>query len=189
MILKHALFALLLAASPVALAHPESVAGGAFHGLAHPFAGIDHLLAMLTVGVWAARFCGAARWLLPAAFVGCMLIGALLGYAGMPLPGTEPMIAASVLVFGAAVAIAVRMHFALCIFLVGVFALFHGHAHLAEMPEGMPLAAFSAGMLAGTAALHAAGVLLGVQLGRAIPWLPRALGGAVSLAGAWLLIA
>jgi urease accessory protein len=171
-----------------ALAHPGDVAGGALHGLAHPFAGLDHLLAMLAVGVWAARFSGAARWPLPAAFVGFMAVGAALGGAIL-LPFVEPMIALSVLVLGLATAIAVRLPVWAGGAVVALFALYHGHGHFAEMPADTSVAGFSAGMLTATALLHLTGMLVALQLARVRTWLPQVLGGAVSLAGAWLLVA
>jgi len=178
-----------LAVSPAALAHPAHGAGGALQGFAHPFLGVDHLLAMLAVGCWAARYRGAARWVLPASFVACMFAGALLAQGGVALHGVETVIAASVLVLGAAVAASVRLPAAAGAILVGAFALFHGHAHVAELPVGTSAAAFAAGMLAGTAALHCAGVLLAQRLGTAAAWLPRVFGAATALAGAWLLVA
>jgi len=187
MISRPALFALLLAASSAAIAHPGDIAGGALHGFAHPFGGLDHLLAMLAVGVWAARFSGAARWVLPAAFVGFMTAGAALGGA-FALPLVEPMIALSVLVLGLATAIAVRLPVPAGGAVVALFALYHGHAHFNDMPAETSVAGFAAGMLAATALLHLSGIFVALQLARVRAWLPRALGGAVSLAGAWLLI-
>jgi urease accessory protein len=161
--MKVILLAAMLVTSSAVLAHPET-AGGLLHGLAHPFTGVDHLLAMVLVGVWAARRRGWARALLPAAFVGSMLGGALLGLAGVPLPAVEPMILASIVVFAAALLAAARVPPAPSALLIGLFGLFHGYAHLAEMPEGSPVAAFAAGMVSGTALLHAIGLALGVAI-------------------------
>jgi urease accessory protein len=187
MILKFALAALVLATSPAVMAHPGDVAGGALHGLAHPFMGLDHLLAMLTVGVWAARFSGAERWLLPAAFVSFMAVGAVSGGA-IQLPFLEPMIALSVLVLGLATAIAARFPVWAGGAVAALFALYHGQAHFAEMPDTSS-AGFAAGMLAATALLHVIGMFLALQMARKRVWLPQAVGGAVSVAGVWLLIA
>jgi len=154
-------------------------------GLAHPMLGADHLVAMLTVGLWAARFSGAARWALPASFVGFMLVGALLAVPGAPLPAGEQVIAASVFVLGLAVLTSVRLPAWLAAAFVATFALFHGHAHGLEA-AGDP--AFLAGVLGATAFLHGVGLTLGIGLRRVRPWLPRALGGAAAAAGAWLII-
>ena len=153
-------------------------------GFAHPLHGGDHLLAMLAVGLWAARLGGAALWALPTSFVGFTLAG----FAGVPLPGLEPMLAASVFLLGLAIAAALRLPVWAGSALVALFALFHGHAHYVELPEGASPAIFAAGLLLSTAALHAAGITLGLMLARARSWLPRAVGGAISLAGACLLL-
>jgi len=155
-------------------------------GLLHPLHGGDHLLAMLAVGFWGARYRGGARWILPAAFVGCMGLGSLLGGR---LPYTEAMIAVSVLVIGLAAAIRWRAPVAAGAALVGLFAVFHGHAHVEALAAGVSTAAFSAGMLMSTALLHAAGLVAALGLARLSASLPRALGAATALAGAWLLLA
>ena len=148
---------LLLATSSAALAHPGDHAGGALHGFTHPFTGLDHLLAMLSVGVWAARLPSAARWQLPALFVCFMAIGAMLG--GLALPFVEPMVALSVLVFALAASLGNRLPRSIAGGIVAFFALYHGHAHFTEMPDTSP-AGFLGGMLLATALLHGAGVLV-----------------------------
>jgi urease accessory protein len=159
-------FLILFGASGAALAHPEHAVGGVLHGFAHPFGGVDHLLAMVLVGLWAARRRGWTRLLLPCAFVGGMLAGALLGLAGAPLPAVEPMIMVSIAVFAAALLAAAHVAPAPSAALIALFALFHGYAHLAEIPDGAPVAGFAAGMVGGTALLHA----IGLALGLAIAW-------------------
>jgi len=166
MILRHAFLAFLLAASPAALAHPGDVTGGAVHGFTHPFLGIDHLLAMVIVGMWAARL-GRRAWLLPAVFVAFMAIGALLG--DVALPYVEPMIALSVLVFGLATAMAKRLPVWIGGVLVAVFALYHGHAHFTEMPD-TSAAGFFAGMLFATALLHMIGLFIPLGAMRLRAW-------------------
>jgi urease accessory protein len=144
----------LLAASSSVLAHPGDHAGGLAHGFAHPFLGLDHLLAMVIVGLWAVR--AAKRvWLLPAVFATFMAVGAALG--SLPLPYVEPMILLSVLVFGLATVLAKRLPLPLGAVLVAVFALYHGHAHFTEMPDTSTVG-FLAGMLLATALLHLLGV-------------------------------
>ena len=155
-------------------------------GFLHPLHGGDHLLAMLAVGFWGARYAGGARWLLPTAFVGCMALG---GAFGARLPHAEAMIALSVLLIGLAAAIRWKAPVAAGAALVGLFALFHGHAHIEALAAGISPAAFAAGMLVSTALLHVAGVFTALGAARVHAWLPRALGGATALAGAWLLLA
>jgi len=152
--LRLLILAPLLVFSPFALAHPGDHAGGFVHGFAHPFLGADHLLAMVIVGVWGAR---TARrvWLLPAVFVTFMAAGAALG--SVPLPFVEPMIALSGLVFGLAAILAKRLPLWLGSAVVALFAVYHGHAHFAEMPD-TSAAGFLAGMLLATALLHLIGV-------------------------------
>jgi urease accessory protein len=153
------LFGLLGAASPAALAHPGDVAGGLAHGFAHPFQGLDHMLAMVIVGIWAVRT-AQRPWLLPTVFVTFMAIGAL---GSLPLPFVEPMVTLSVLVFGLAGILARRLPLWIGGLLVAVFAVSHGHAHFSEMPD-TSTAGFAAGMLAATALLHCAGILIGLRL-------------------------
>jgi len=185
--LRAPLSVLLLTASSAAFAHTNASAGGFVQGFAHPLMGVDHLLAMVVVGIWAATLSGAARWLLPAAFVVSMAIGATLG-AGIALPMVEPIIALSVLVLGVIVATAVRMPLAVGVALVALFAVFHGHAHFAEMPEEGLALAFGAGMLVATGLLHAIGLLMAVQGQRLGSWLPRAAGALTGLVGVALLL-
>ncbi len=165
----------LLLASFAAWGHPADAAG-----FVHPFTGLDHLLAMLAVGLWAAQLGGRWTWAVPLAFVASMALGGALGFAGVNLPFVEPMIAASVLVLGLLVALQVRLRYSGLV-LVGAFAIFHGIAHAAEMPAETPRLVYAAGFVLATALLHAAGVGLGL--------LPRArwAGVPVALAGLWLL--
>jgi len=180
---------LLLAASPV-YAHPlhGDAAGGFVRGLLHPLLGIDHLLAMVAVGVWAAQLGGSAVWKVPPAFVITMLIGAGAGLAGIGLPLIEPMIAASVVVLGLVIATQVRMSAWLASLLVAVFALFHGHAHMAELPAGALALNYIVGFALTTATLHGAGIAMGYLLHRhASNALVRAGGIGLAGVGVWLL--
>jgi urease accessory protein len=175
---------LTLAAGP-ALAHTGvgSVSGMAA-GFAHPIGGLDHVLAMVAVGILAARQGGRALWLVPAAFVGMMLVGGALGVAGVALPYVELGIAGSVIALGMVIAVGRRMPVALAMALAGAFAVFHGHAHGTEMPLNASGLAYGAGFLLATASLHIAGIGLG--LGAAKLTRPLALrfgGGAIALAG------
>jgi len=156
----------LLVTAPLAQAHPGHEGDGLVWdfsgGFAHPLSGWDHLLAMIAVGLWAAQLGGRARWLVPSAFVGVMALGAAVGHAGLMLPGVEQGIAASVLVLGLLIATAVRLPVAAGMTLVGIFAVFHGIAHGAEMPATAGGLSYGAGFVVATALLHAVGVGLGM---------------------------
>jgi urease accessory protein len=160
--------AFALALTPtLASAHPGvGSAAGFAHGLLHPLSGIDHLLVMIAVGVYAARLGGRALWIVPASFVAVMMLGGAIGMAGIGLPFVEIAIALSVVALGGAIALGLDMPAATAAALVGVFALFHGHAHGAEMPETVSGLAYGAGFVAATVALHLAGIGLGVGFGR-----------------------
>lgn len=177
--------ALFLAAGS-AFAHGGHEAAGFAAGLAHPFTGLDHVLAMFAVGLYAATRREATGPMLPAAFVVAMLAGAALGAAGVALPFVEAGITASVLVFGLLVAGIVKLRPAAVLALVAVFAMLHGHAHQAEMGDGSILA-YAAGFALATAGLHGGGYLLARRLpmsasgGRALPLLGRLIVGAGAL--------
>ena len=154
---KAPLFLLLVAGLPLlAQAHPGH-AGGLMHGLEHPVRGLDHICAMLAIGLWAAQQNGKARWMLPGAFVAVMALGGFAGATGLALPGVEAGIAASVLILGLLIALAVRLPLLSALPLLGLFAIFHGHAHGAEMAAGSSALAYGCGFLAMTALLHCAG--------------------------------
>ena len=158
-----ALAAITLAASP-ASAHLAPGAHGSFlAGASHPLFGLDHVLAMVAVGLWAAMLGGRALVLVPAAFVSTMVIGFGLAMAGVGLPFVEPAILASVVVLGLGlvVAMSVRLPAAAGALLVGAFALFHGHAHGGELGTAAALP-YMAGFAISTALLHGAGLGLGV---------------------------
>lgn len=178
---------LIVAAAPV-LAHP----GHDSSGFAHPFTGPDHLLAMVGVGVWASLLAArrpAAAFLVPAAFVGMMLVGAGAAFAGMKVPLVEAGIVASVLVLGGLITAAVRLPSAAAMAVVGIFAVFHGYAHAAEAPA-TGTGAYILGFLLATILLHVVGLGLGWVARRAVGDLGlRALGGAVMAGGALVLIA
>jgi urease accessory protein len=176
---------LVLLAPAGAEAHLLGAHGaGLAQGLAHPFAGIDHLLAMVAVGLWAAQRGGRALWAVPLAFVAMMALGGALGIAGAPLPLVEPGIAGSLVVLGLLVALALRLPLAAAMAVVGAFAVFHGHAHGTELPEAMAPVAYAAGFVLATAALHGVGVAAGLALRRPMGQaLVRASGAGVALAG------
>jgi urease accessory protein len=179
----------LTIASP-ALAHLDPVAHGSFAaGFSHPLFGADHILAMVAVGLWAALSGGRAVWALPVAFVGAMSVGFALALVGMPLPMVEPMILASVLLLGVLVALSVRLPLGAGAGIVAALALFHGHAHGAEM-GGASAVSYLAGFAVATALLHGAGLLAGGMLARmGGSLLTRGAGAAVALAGSALALA
>jgi urease accessory protein len=165
---------------------------GFAHGFMHPIGGLDHVLAMVGVGLFASRLGGRALWLVPLAFVAMMGVGGAVGMAGIGLPYVEIGIAASVIVLGLAVALQLGMPLAAAMAAVGLFAVFHGHAHGAEMPADAAGLSYGAGFIVATALLHGAGLALGVTLSRlaTTPVSKIALrlgGGAMALAGVGLL--
>jgi urease accessory protein len=187
--------ALLVLMPAIASAHPAiGDASGLAHGLMHPVSGMDHVLAMVTAGLFAAHLGGRALWLVPASFLSMMAVGGGLGFAGVQMPFVEVGIALSVVVLGALVALRWSPRLAGAMGLVGLFALFHGHAHGAELPADMAAVDYAAGFLVATASLHAAGVALGLGLARLAAARPlkrvSQLGGAgIALAGMALLLA
>lgn len=180
--------AILAVSTAPALAHIDLAEHGSFMaGITHPLSGADHMLAMVAVGLWAAQIGGRARWTMPAAFVSVMALGFVLALTSAPLPFVEPGILASVIGLGLLVALAVRVPTAVSAAIVGVFALFHGHAHGGELGSAMALT-FGLGFIASTAMLHAAGVCLGVLAGRRDFAATRLLGLMTAAAGAWLAV-
>ena len=171
----------------LALAHPGHEHSGLVAGLGHPLLGLDHLLAMLAVGLWAAQQQGRTRWALPLTFVASMLVGGLLGFAGLQLPLMETGIAASVLALGLLVALAVRPPLPLAVALTALFALAHGLAHGLELPDLASPAAYAFGFVIATATLHAIGFAVVNWLPRAAAPLVRIAGAGATLSGAWLL--
>lgn len=180
-------------ASP-ALAHPGAPGHEFVDGLEHPIFGLDHLLAMVAVGLLAVRIGGRALWAMPAAFLASMLAGGLAASAGLQLPGVEYGILASVLVLGVLIAATRIAPLPVAAGLVALFAFFHGYAHAAEMVNGGSLGAYAGGFLLTTALLTAIGVAAGLALSRAHVGrlshgvLLRIAGGLITAAGALLVI-
>jgi urease accessory protein len=144
--------------APAAQAHVGNhEVGGFFHGLQHPLGGLDHILAMLAVGLWAAQLGGTASWSLPLAFVSVMVVGGILGMSGITIPFVEQGILISDLILGAVVLAATRLPIAISLSVVGILAIFHGYAHGAEMPAGASGWTYAAGFVCATALLHLAG--------------------------------
>jgi urease accessory protein len=174
-----------------ALAHTgDGLSGGFIGGFGHPLFGPDHVAAMVAVGLWGAFLGTPAIWLLPIVFPLVMALGGVLGILGVPLPGVEIGIAASAIVLGLMVALAAQPPLVIAAVLVGAFAIFHGHAHGAELPPGANVVAFSIGFVVATGLLHLAGISFGLlarwPAGRIAV---RAAGGVIALAGVVFLSA
>jgi urease accessory protein len=175
----------LLSVCPSAYAHTgEGLAGGFFGGLAHPIFGPDHVAAMVAVGLWGAFLGSPAIWLLPIVFPLVMAFGGVIGILGLPIPGVEIGIAVSAIVLGLMVALAAQPPLWTAAVLVGLFAIFHGYAHGAELPLGADALAYFVGFVAATGFLYLTGIAFGLlarwPVGR---FAVRAAGGAIALAG------
>jgi urease accessory protein len=146
-----------------AFAHVErGQAAGFVTGLQHPWSGLDHVLAMIAVGIWGAQLGNPAIWLLPVTFPMVMSMGALMGLLGIPLPGIEIGIAFSAILLGALVFGEVRPKLVIAAVLVGFFAVFHGHAHGTELPAGQSGLLYSMGFVIATGILHGMGITIGL---------------------------
>lgn len=157
-------------------------------GLKHPISGLDHVVAMIAVGLWGAQLGTPAIWVLPVAFPMVMAVGGMLGLLGVPLPGMEIGIAASAILLGAAVMAEVRPPLAAAAGLVGFFAIFHGYAHGSELPAGESGLLYSIGFVMATGCLHGVGIIIGIV--HRWKWGRRALrvaGAAIALAGIFFL--
>lgn len=186
--LRKALYSLALFLTPaVAFAHTGHDTSSLLAGLAHPITGLDHLLAMLTVGLWAAQQQGVARWALPATFVGTLLVGGLLGFEGVEIAFMETGIAASVLALGLLVAVAARLPMVVSVSLTAFVALTHGVAHGLELPALASPWGYTLGFVAATASLHIAGYAMVRFLPGAGAPLVWVAGMASAGTGAWLL--
>jgi urease accessory protein len=184
-----AVWLVLLMAPALVLAHEErGQAAGFVAGLAHPVSGLDHVLAMIAVGLWGAVLGAPAIWVLPVAFPMMMAVGGLLGLLGIPLPGVEVGIAISAMVLGAMVLAEARPPLWIAAAIVAFFAIFHGHAHGRELPQGTSALLYSMGFVVATGLLHAIGILVGTAhrwpAGRQAV---RVAGGGVAVAGAYFL--
>ena len=157
-------------------------------GFSHPLFGLDHILVMVAVGLWASQIGGRALWLVPAAFVGTMAFGFGLAVAGVDLPFVEPAILASVVALGLLVAMAARFDTVASAAIVAAFALFHGHAHGGELGAA-GAASFGVGFVVATALLHAAGIALGLGVARIANGaiLARIIGGLTAVTGVALI--
>ena len=176
--------------STAALAHVGDHSHMSFtEGLLHPFTGLDHVLAMVAVGLWASQLGGRALWLLPLTFPAVMAVGAALGLSGVTLPWVEVGIAGSVMVLGAVVALALRPALAVSIPLIGAFALLHGYSHGVELPAAVSALSYGAGFIAATLVLHAVGIATCLIAGRLpVRFAARSAGGVIAVLGVVLLV-
>jgi urease accessory protein len=155
-----------LVCAQTAWAHVEGgQAAGFITGLQHPWSGLDHVLAMIAVGLWGAQLGSPALWLLPIAFPMMMAMGAMMGLMGIPVPGVEIGIALSAIVLGMMIFVEVRPKLAVAVAMVGIFAIFHGHAHGTELPEGQSGLLYSMGFVIATGCLHGVGIAIGLVNG------------------------
>lgn len=180
---------LAICAATPSLAHtglgPE---GGFSSGFFHPIFGLDHVVAMVAVGLWGAFLGAPAVWVLPVVFPLVMAFGGALGVMGIVLPQVETGIALSGVILGLAVAFAVRAPLWLAGIVVAIFAIFHGHAHGTELPEAANPFAYAAGFVIATGMLHLAGIGIGLLVkAPGGQWLVRAGGGVIALTGAAFL--
>ena len=185
-----AALALVISASAgAAAAHTgEGIQGGLLSGFTHPIYGWDHVVAMVAVGLWGGFLGKPAIWILPVVFPLVMAAGAAMGVMGVPLPAVETGIALSGVVLGLLVALAVQAPLWVAAVIVGVFAVFHGHAHGTELPEAANPFAYAVGFVAGTGLLHLIGIALGFLT--KIPngqWIVRAGGLAIAVVGGMFL--
>ncbi|GAB6054134.1 HupE/UreJ family protein [Magnetospira thiophila] len=186
--------AVLVAAATPALAHTGAGSVSGFSaGFGHPVGGLDHVLAMVAVGILAAQMGGKSMWFVPASFVGMMIVGGLFGMIGVPVPFVEIGIVGSVIVLGGVIAAGRQMPMGLAMALVGVMAIFHGHAHGTEMPVNASGLEYGVGFAVATTTLHAAGIGLSIAVQKMAekiaPIAVRVGGGGIAAAGALLFIA
>jgi urease accessory protein len=193
-LVKSSLAAAMVVLTPVvAFAHTGVGDTNSFvHGFGHPISGLDHILPMLLVGVFAWQLGGRALWLVPITFVSMMAVGGTLGIASIEVPLVETGIAFSVVVLGAIVAFDVKAPATMAMGIVGLFAIFHGHAHGAEIPEDAGGVAYAAGFMIATALLHLIGISAGFLMGKASEHygsvVVRLAGGLATVAGVALLV-
>lgn len=180
---------MLIAFASPSLAHEQTgVAGGLVSGLLHPITGVNHLIAMVAVGLWGAQLGAPALWMLPITFPLVMAVGGVLGVRGIPLPMPELAIALSAVALGAAVAARLRVPLGVAAAVVAAFAIFHGHAHGAELPGAANPLAYGVGFVVATGLLHLCGIAIGALSGsRAGELLIRAIGVAIAALGCYFL--
>ena len=180
--------AMIIGSAGPTLAHTGGIIGGLESGLMHPITGLDHVVAMITVGLWGAILGRPAAWLLPVIFPLAMATSGAAAIAGVPLVGTETGIALSGIVLGLVVLFVARPPLWMAMTIVGVFAIFHGHAHGLELPEAVNPTFYAVGFVVATGLLHLTGIAIGLLWRwRSGQVAVRAAGAAIALAGAAFL--
>ncbi|MET0378267.1 MAG: HupE/UreJ family protein [Spongiibacteraceae bacterium] len=175
--------------APPAFAHTGDIGGGVAAGFLHPISGLDHLLAMVAVGIWGAFLGRPLLWALPVAFPLMMVVGGVLGIAAVPLPSVESAIALSVIVLGVAIAVAWRAPAVIAVAVIAVFAVFHGHAHGTELPHAATPTVYAVGLVIANGLLHLDGIALGLFARNPFGATAlRAGGGAIAATGVWILL-
>lgn len=174
--------------STAASAHSGHGSSGFSTGLAHPFSGMDHLLAMLAIGLWAGQLGGQRIWQLPTTFMAMLAAGAFIGMAIPSLTLIEPGIVASVLILGLLIASPTKLALPVSFALTAAFGIFHGYAHGAEMPSAAAPLAYAAGFLLSTASLHVSGIVIGDALRERFARLVQVMGMCIAAMGAWMLV-
>jgi urease accessory protein len=181
-------FVLLL--TPVMLfAHPDmGQATGFWHGFSHPLTGLDHILAMFAIGIWAVQVGGKAIWAIPLSFVGMMIVGGILGMSGVRIPYVETGIVMSVMVLGVLIIASARLPLAAGMLIAGIFAIFHGHSHGTEIPNAAMGITYSIGFAISTLLLHLSGIDFALFIGnKAKTQLLRYAGATIAIAGIIML--
>ena len=164
-------------------------AHGFVTGFLHPLSGLDHILAMVAVGIWGSQLGRPAIWVLPVAFPLVMSFGGVLGVRGVPIPGVEIGVAASALVLGVMIALSARPPLWIAALIVGAFAIFHGHAHGTELPRAAAPLTFALGFVLATGLLHVCGILVGlINVWPSGTRVLRASGGVIAVIGGFLLM-
>jgi urease accessory protein len=185
-----AAFVTVTALNTTAFAHTiPGQAHGFVTGFLHPLSGLDHILAMVAVGIWGSQLGRPAIWVLPVAFPLVMSFGGVLGVRGVPIPGVEIGVAASALVLGVMIALSARPPLWIAALIVGAFAIFHGHAHGTELPKAASPLTFALGFVLATGLLHVCGILIGlINFWPSGTRVLRAAGGVIAVVGGFLLI-
>jgi urease accessory protein len=178
----------LLTTSSAAFAHPGHNLSGFSAGLMHPFSGLDHLLAMVAVGLWAAQSGGNKVWLLPATFMTMLAAGAAVAMQWQAMPMVEAGIASSVLALGLLTALSLQLPAILSLAIAATFGFFHGYAHGLELPESAAPVEYALGFLIATATLHLSGIAIGIATQKRHAVLAKMLGVAIAASGAWMIV-
>jgi urease accessory protein len=191
-VFRNGLASVLAAVPTLALAHTGAGSSIDFmHGFAHPISGVDHVLAMVAVGIFAANLGGRALWGVPLTFMALLAVGGAAGIMEMPLPHVELGIALSIVALGLAIAVRFEWPVAVAMTLVGVFAIFHGHAHGTETPMAGSAIGYALGFVTATGSLHLSGLVFGIGIAaggfRYSGRITQASGAALAMAGVLLL--